>query len=497
MIFFSIQLNASVDISVNTNINLSNLKDLIINNNPDILLSTIDYQLAINDVDASKGDNSNKSNIDPSLSLAIFSKLDTLNSNSILDNVITHEKTQGLSLGISKEFSYGPSMEFSVQGMHIASDSKNAFAEERYQDAALLKTTIPLLKNWGYKVKMNQYLIADTKVLRYKEKLKNIIQDKITEGLNIYYDLIQAHKELEILNNTIKYYLHLQESITSKYQVGKENNVNLLDINARVAKEQSNIIQLENKIYNLKLKLFKMIISDSDKAKLADTFSVEINLANIITDLKNICINKSIDSNSKVNSEIKSNTNAKIEELKYEIDENELTKIKQKSNLYPDINFYIELLSTGLGRHHNISFKNMYKVNYPSIEVGINFTYLIENSDARGGYNNSINKIQSLTTKKINEINKLKLNINKNFNLIKTTKDEILLLEKRLSNQEEKATIKEKLFKNGSIELSELLKTIEEKSDLDKNFNSLIINCQKQINEISKINGEFTSSTFI
>ncbi|MBF0363141.1 MAG: TolC family protein [Oligoflexia bacterium] len=489
LILISISISAATLVAEDSNISLSNIQDLIIKNNPDIQLALLDYKLALNDVDASKGDNTNKSNIDPSLSVAMFSKLDTLNSNSTLDNVVTHEKTKGLSMGVTKEFSYGLSMEMSVQGMHITSDSQNAFAPERYQDALLLKTTLPILKNWGYQVKMNQFLISNTKVLRYKEKLNGVIQDKIEEGLNNFHQLIQAQAEIEIQKNILKYYLHLQESISSKYSLGTENNINLLDINARVAKEQSNIIQQENKIYNLKLKLLKLVITNSEQAKYIEQFKIDTNVNKSLSNLNSSCIEMNLNANKKITTNTNTNTNTKIEELKYEIDENELAKIKLKNALYPEINFYVELLSTGLGREHSNSFKTMYQFKYPSVEIGINLTYILENSESQGSFSSSIVKIQNLLTKKNLEIKKLNLDLNKIQNDILTSQKELKSIQARIDNQKEKTTIKESLFKTGTIELSEFLKTIEEDGDLQKNMNQIIIDCQKQITKLNKVTG--------
>ena len=189
--------------------------------------------------------------LDLQVSLSAYRENSHEAQNSSLENPSIRQITDGLSMGLIKEFSFGGKLEASVQSLILNSDSLNVLAPEWSQSAAQVKFKYPLWGGSSLASRQLEKLKAGPKTHRYEVKLQKTIEDKYLKSMEIYFDLYALTNELEQREKNIQLYENLFDYHERMLKLGQTSLVKKYEVEAALEEQRAVYLKKTGKLKNL------------------------------------------------------------------------------------------------------------------------------------------------------------------------------------------------------------------------------------------------------
>lgn len=426
--------------------------------NFELKIAKLDQKLAKVELDGSLGD------FDVQLANSIFKSYKNEAKATILENPSVIQETLGFSFGLSKKFTLGTEIDFTIQSMNKESNSINTAFESWNQSAAFIKINQPLLKGLGADANLTKNNQSKYKIKRYNAIYKKLYQELILNAYEIFWNISLKDLEINLREKNIISYSKLNEYYEKAKNLGMKGEIKKVEVSSMLANEKSIILLNKNERKNLLLRLNKLLASNY--SRIGEKFT-----PNHLLNYKGFYK--------------KFNNSPEIVENKMKLEEEKIELKKFKNSKLPSLNLSIEYLLPGVSQNFDNSWSQISQSFYPNTTIALNFSWSFGNSYVQGKYEEQLAKVraQEQTMLKISSIENLEAQ--QNFNDLNELENVFNEGEKQKEYFQKKIEIKNKMYQSGAISLIEYNQTIMENTD------QLIQWHQQKINYLKTLNLNF------
>jgi len=277
-------------------------------------------------------------------------------TSSILDGSedVETSKTLNLSATISQKLGIGGTL--SVNLNNTRSESNNIFTTVNPNLYSTLNFNLsqPLLKNFGTFITRKNIIIAQNDNKISQLDLKQQILDLVYQVEDAYWSLVYAYRNKETVQMTLERSRDLMKQNELKVKVGIIPQIDALDAQADVARNESSLIQAEQGIQNAEEKLKQIMNMSRNEAIFVptDTPSIQQIKADFNAFLEEALANR-----------------PDIQQAKINLEKNNIEVRYSRNQLLPELNLNAYYYTTGAGGDQLITVGSPFTGDYQVIGV--------------------------------------------------------------------------------------------------------------------------------
>src|SRR6185437_11328230 len=112
--------------------------------------------------------------------------------------------TQTSSAGYSQQFLTGTSVSVGLSTTRFTTNSSFATVNPSFSSGLTFSLSQPLLRNFGFFANRAPIIIAQRGVRQSRANFEAQLNDTVQNVINQYWDVVQAHKTLDVLNKSLE-----------------------------------------------------------------------------------------------------------------------------------------------------------------------------------------------------------------------------------------------------------------------------------------------------
>ncbi len=195
---------------------------------------------------------------DPSSTLEISKDSnENLSPSTLAGAVVSRQENIFANMGIKKKLSSGATVELTFKNKEFRSNSYFVTTNPYYESNLFLEFSQPLLENFGPEVNEAQITIAVNNRLISSLELKQKIIDIVSNAQKSYWDVVFAHKNLQVKELYLQQAQNLLKVNQAKVAVGDMGKleIEILEAKSNVAARQAEVIAARNELEDAEDKL--------------------------------------------------------------------------------------------------------------------------------------------------------------------------------------------------------------------------------------------------
>ncbi len=169
--------------------------------------------------------------------------------------------SKGLSLDLSlvQKIALGGTIEVNLYNRRYETNSAWSSINPSLSSRLTVSINQPLLKNFGTFVTKKNIYISMNEHKKSQWQLRQQILDLVYNVENAYWQLVYAHQNLDTMKMSLKRSENLLKQNRIKVKVGAAARIDILDAEASVAADESNLLQAEQDIQTAEENLKKIL----------------------------------------------------------------------------------------------------------------------------------------------------------------------------------------------------------------------------------------------
>ncbi|MBF0315019.1 MAG: TolC family protein [Oligoflexia bacterium] len=353
---------------------------LALKNNPNIHMAKLDYQLALQELEASQTD------FDPLLFLNPSYSDKTVLPNSTLSLENYYERTTTFAVGVKKKFSLGLQAEYSFQNLTIRSNDTNAVAHKRTQNAMQLKFNQPLLKGGWFAANLERERTSRLKLARYEEKIKIAIDQEVEKSLVAFWDYYLAMAEVSFSKRKVNAKKLLYEKEQSITKIKGGSGVDLWAAKADYFLEKALLEDKLSEQIEKESTLKKSVLAVDENfnfTQLTVKLDEKQMAQRLLQQQKTVAEGEAF---CRVHLDLERGSRAVVKEKEIALRMSEVTKEKKLNEILPKLNLSLEFTYSGLSTQTQDAIQQAYQRKYPGAMLLLEFVWPFGNNSAEGGY---------------------------------------------------------------------------------------------------------------
>ncbi len=342
-------------------------KLMVLKNNLDIAVSRISPRIETENIKSAEG------TFDPILSGTLqredsATPLSSRSSIAAGGRTSAESETYSLGTGLSGISQIGT--QYSIEFNYVQSESTFNNFNREYDAFAGIKITQPLLKNFGSDINRFNIIIAKKNRNISVNDLKQLVTNTLTEFKNAYWDLVRAHEELKVKEESMKLAESLLDLNSKRLKAEVISPLEVTQSEVGVASRHETLIMARNDVRKKENSLKKLISDDIYSLRNTEIIPLTAPVVSLVT----------LDLEKGFKEGIENRPD--YEKLKTTIEKNRVTIKYFKNQRYPDIDLKASYGFNGLGNSFSDSFKDMDDNNEWSLGIAVKFP--LGNRSAKG-----------------------------------------------------------------------------------------------------------------
>ena len=410
---------------------------------------------------------------DPAL-FADFSldKTTTPSASAFASPDVTKEDNINFSIGLKQTLKAGTYYELKLNSIRNATNSSFSGLDPQYSSFIDLDFTQPLLRDFGIDLNTRKIKIATNNRDISQKEFKNLVIQSISDVQNIYWDLVFKREDLKVKKQSLDLAKDFENRVRIQVDVGVLAPLEILQAQSEVAAREEAVIIAENEIKDLEDQLKTKLNFPPDAEEWNSTLvpADSPSFADEIFQLEEFL-------------KIALENRPEMEELRLELDNEQIDIAYKKNQLYPTIDLVASFglngisgdavavtnQSTGLtqttrfGGNYDRSLSRALSGDTYSYDIGLKFEYPIGNRASKSSLTASKLEVEKTLIEIKNQEQQITLEVKEAVREIETNvkRVNVTRVSKKLAT--EKMSAEEKKFEVG---LSTSFKVLEFQKDL-------------------------------
>ncbi len=301
------------------------------------------------------------------------------NHSAVLSGEEATDETRTISSGLSKKLALGTELSLLLDSNRTASDPTSYQIDPAYTSSLNLTISQPLLKGRGSEVQTATVEAAEKQLQMTYFLVQSEAADLAATVKNSYWELVYSLQEIEVRRLSLTLAERLLNETKIKIEAGRLAPVEIFQPESEVARREQLLITGERAIGfaedNLKILLnFK---NWERPIKPLDLPVITNESVNLETVMKNALLNR-----------------PDLQAAMVRIDAAKIIAKQKENYTLPQLSLYGRAGIGGSGESYSDSFSNINDENDDNWQLGVNFSYALENNYARGEHQQALSSIR-------------------------------------------------------------------------------------------------------
>lgn len=172
--------------------------------------------------------------------------------------------TQTSSAGYSQQFLTGTSVSVGLSTTRFTTNSSFATVNPSFSSGLTFSLSQPLLRNFGFFANRAPIIIAQRGVRQSRANFEAQLNDTVQNVINQYWDVVQAHKTLDVLNKSLELAEASYQRDKRALELGALPPLDIYRSESQVAQRKVTVIQAEYALKQVETTLRQTVGADLD-----------------------------------------------------------------------------------------------------------------------------------------------------------------------------------------------------------------------------------------